>query len=282
MQWIAPSEKDTANQTLEKRLWEAADQLRATRPDFARYSDASSRPDLPPVRGGAVYKRRAQLEESTTSSRRGPSRIDDPGAYHAEGVYLTPTPVRSSAQLAGRRNVGQKINEAMADIRNARSCRRAARIPDFQQPPAELLKKFRNSETLEYDAFEGSMNTSLASSPEPRAKGRRVFHAEQHRPPDCPDSRTISWPRARPRVRLRRYVRAKRPLRARAPQKPIGGTRTSWPGAGRRHRSSVSHEPRRSRTGRRYTRGELVLRGPSQSIGSFDFFANPPFNVNAG
>ena len=29
MQWIAPSEKDTANQTLEKRLWEAADQLRA-------------------------------------------------------------------------------------------------------------------------------------------------------------------------------------------------------------------------------------------------------------
>jgi type I restriction enzyme M protein len=29
MQWIAPSERDTANQTLEKRLWEAADQLRA-------------------------------------------------------------------------------------------------------------------------------------------------------------------------------------------------------------------------------------------------------------
>ena len=29
MQWIAPSEKDTATNTLEKRLWEAADQLRA-------------------------------------------------------------------------------------------------------------------------------------------------------------------------------------------------------------------------------------------------------------
>ena len=29
MQWVAPSEKDTANQTLENRLWEAADQLRA-------------------------------------------------------------------------------------------------------------------------------------------------------------------------------------------------------------------------------------------------------------
>ena len=29
MRWVAPSEKDTANQTLEKRLWEAADQFRA-------------------------------------------------------------------------------------------------------------------------------------------------------------------------------------------------------------------------------------------------------------
>jgi hypothetical protein len=29
MQWIAPSEKDTATDTLEKRLWDAADQFRA-------------------------------------------------------------------------------------------------------------------------------------------------------------------------------------------------------------------------------------------------------------
>jgi len=29
VQWIAPSEKDAANDALEKRLWEAADQLRA-------------------------------------------------------------------------------------------------------------------------------------------------------------------------------------------------------------------------------------------------------------
>ena len=29
MQWIAPSEKDSATTTLEARLWEAADQLRA-------------------------------------------------------------------------------------------------------------------------------------------------------------------------------------------------------------------------------------------------------------
>jgi len=29
MRWVAPTEKDTANQVLEKRLWAAADQFRA-------------------------------------------------------------------------------------------------------------------------------------------------------------------------------------------------------------------------------------------------------------
>jgi type I restriction enzyme M protein len=29
MRWIAPSEKDAASATLEKRLWDAADQFRA-------------------------------------------------------------------------------------------------------------------------------------------------------------------------------------------------------------------------------------------------------------
>lgn len=39
MQWIAPSEKDAATDTLEKRLWAAADQLRANRDlNSAQYS----------------------------------------------------------------------------------------------------------------------------------------------------------------------------------------------------------------------------------------------------
>lgn len=29
MRWVAPTEKDAANETLEKRLWAAADQFRA-------------------------------------------------------------------------------------------------------------------------------------------------------------------------------------------------------------------------------------------------------------
>jgi type I restriction enzyme M protein len=79
MQWIAPSEKDTANQTLEKRLWEAADQLRAN-------SGLTSAQYSTPVLGliflrfaeARFTKRRAQLEKSTASTRRGPLRIDDP------------------------------------------------------------------------------------------------------------------------------------------------------------------------------------------------------------
>jgi type I restriction enzyme M protein len=175
MQWIAPSEKDTANQTLEKRLWEAADQLRAN-------SGLTSAQYSTPVLGliflrfaeARFTKRRAELEnppspakagegrgEGTSRvSRRGPSRIDDPGAYHAEGViYLTPN--ARYEQLLGLpegTNVGQKINEAMADIEK-HNPQLAGVLPRTYQIfnstlLKELLKKVSEiPESLEYDAF---------------------------------------------------------------------------------------------------------------------------------
>ena len=161
MQWIAPSEKDTANQTLEKRLWEAADQLRAN-------SGLTSAQYSTPVLGliflrfaeARFAKRRAQLEKSTTSSRRGPSRIDDPGAYHAEGViYLTPNARYDHLlNLPEGSNVGQAINEAMADIEK-HNPQLAGVLPRTYQIfnstlLKELLKKVSEiPETLEYDAF---------------------------------------------------------------------------------------------------------------------------------
>ena len=161
MQWIAPSEKDTANQTLEKRLWEAADQLRANSGlTAAQYST--------PVLGliflrfaeARFAKRRAELEKSTTSTRRGPSRIDDPGAYHAEGViYLTPNARYDNLlNLPEGENVGQKINEAMADIEK-HNPQLAGVLPRTYQIfnstlLKELLKKVSEiPDTLEYDAF---------------------------------------------------------------------------------------------------------------------------------
>src|SRR5258706_10413012 len=91
MRWVAPTEKDTANQTLEKRLWAAADQFRA---NSGLKAGQYSTPVL-----GLIFLRfsearfaqpRAQLETASTSARPGISRIDDPKAYMSEGVlYLT-------------------------------------------------------------------------------------------------------------------------------------------------------------------------------------------------
>ena len=46
MQWIAPSEKDTGNAALEKRLWDTADQFRAnsglkSHASTGRFSDSA-------------------------------------------------------------------------------------------------------------------------------------------------------------------------------------------------------------------------------------------------
>jgi len=82
MRWVAPSEKDTANETLEKRLWAAADQFRAN-------SGLKAGEYSGPVLGliflrfaeARFAKRHAELEKAGASPRRGNSRIDDPKAY---------------------------------------------------------------------------------------------------------------------------------------------------------------------------------------------------------
>src|SRR5206468_3406056 len=91
MIWIAPPEKDAATDTLEKRLWDAADQLRA---NSGLRAQQYSQPVL-----GLIFlrfaearfaRRRAELEKKSGGGRRG-SRLDEPAAYHAEGVlFLSP------------------------------------------------------------------------------------------------------------------------------------------------------------------------------------------------
>ncbi len=160
MHWIAPSEKDAANDTLEKRLWAAADQLRA---NSGLTSQQYSQPVL-----GLIFlrfaevrfaKRRAVLEKAAASSRRG-NRVDDPTAYHAEGViYLTPN-ARFDAllNLPERADVGKAVNEAMADIEK-HNPQLAGVLPRTYQVFTstllkELLKKVSEiPATLDYDAF---------------------------------------------------------------------------------------------------------------------------------
>src|SRR3989338_7478135 len=99
MHWIAPSERDTATDTLEKRLWNAADQFRANSGLTAAQYSA-------PVLGlifllfaeTRFAKRREQLLPSPLAgdgqgergSRRASNRADDPAAYHAEGAIYLP------------------------------------------------------------------------------------------------------------------------------------------------------------------------------------------------
>jgi len=77
MQWIAPSEKDTATNTLETRLWAAADQLRANSGLIAAQYSA-------PVLGliflrfaeARFAKRRGELEKAGSTGRRCSSPLD--------------------------------------------------------------------------------------------------------------------------------------------------------------------------------------------------------------
>jgi len=118
MRWIAASEKNGESAALEKRLWEAADQLRA---NSGLKAQEYSGPIL-----GLIFLRfaevrftgqRAKLEKAGASSRRG-SRVDEPAAYHADNVlYLAPDArFDHLLTLPEAANVGAKVNEAMREI----------------------------------------------------------------------------------------------------------------------------------------------------------------------
>jgi len=160
MLWVAPSEKDTATDTLEKRLWDAADQLRAN-------SGLTSAQYSTPVLGLIFLrfadvrfaKRRTALEKTSASSRRG-SRVDDPAAYHAEGVlYLTPNArFDKLLHLPEGANAGRAINEAMRDIEKHNPQLAGVLPKTYEIFTGTLLKELlkRVSEipaTIDYDAF---------------------------------------------------------------------------------------------------------------------------------
>jgi type I restriction enzyme M protein len=160
MQWIAPSEKDALTDTLEKRLWESADQFRA---NTGLKAQEYSGPIL-----GIIFLRfaevrfaalRAKFEKASASSRRG-SKVDDPGAYHAEAVlYLAPNArFDYLLNLPEGADVGAKVNDAMRDIEK-HNPQLAGVLPKtynlFSSPLLKgLLKKVSEiPASIDYDAF---------------------------------------------------------------------------------------------------------------------------------
>ena len=160
MHWIAPSEKDTDNAALEKSLWDAADQFRA---NSGLKAQEYSGPIL-----GLIFLRfaevrfaaqRGKLESAATSARRG-SRVDNPDAYHAEGIlYLRPeSRFDYLLTLPEASDIGAQVNAAMRDI-ETQNPRLAGVLPKTYNLFTstllkELLKKVSEiPASVDYDAF---------------------------------------------------------------------------------------------------------------------------------
>ena len=160
MLWIAPSEKDAATTSLEKRLWDAADQFRA---NSGLKAQEYSGPIL-----GLIFLRfaevrfaaqRAKLEGASASSRRG-SRVDEPAAYHAEGIlYLGPEArfdyLLTLPEVAA---IGGRVNAAMREIEKHNPQLAGVLPKTYNLFTSTLLKELlkKVSEipaTLDYDAF---------------------------------------------------------------------------------------------------------------------------------
>ena len=160
MQWIAPPDQSNASKTLEKRLWDAADQFRANsglKPQeysgpilgliFLRFAETRFAP---------LYKK---LSAEKKSSRRG-SRVSEPAAYHAEStLYLSPeSRFDYLLSLPESANIGAKVNAAMRDIEKHNPQLAGVLPKTYNLFTSTLLKELlkKMSEipaTLDYDAF---------------------------------------------------------------------------------------------------------------------------------
>ena len=156
MHWAAPTARDAGTATLEKRLWDAADELRAN-------SGLTSAQYSQPVLGLIFLRfadarfaaRRADLEKAT-SSRRG-SRVDEPGAYHAAGVLYLPPEARfddlRDYPEGGKKgkSLGQAVDEktiAKNVVRSPDGEANHARTQDHRHRPRIRARRARSAERL--------------------------------------------------------------------------------------------------------------------------------------
>jgi type I restriction enzyme M protein len=176
MHWVVPTERDTDNGALEKRLWEAADQLRAnsgltsaqySQPVlgliFLRFAEArfaAQRTKLEPPSPLAGERAGVSGEAATPRVSRRGSRLDDPAAYHAQGgLYLTPNARYDHLlSLPEGGDVGKAVNEAMRDIEKHNPQLAGVLPKTYNIFNSTLLKQLlkKVSEipaSLDYDAF---------------------------------------------------------------------------------------------------------------------------------
>jgi type I restriction enzyme M protein len=294
MHWIAPSERDTATNTLEQRLWSAADQFRANSGLTAAQYSA-------PVLGLIFLRfaetrftiRRKELEATTATSRRATSRADDPAAYHAEGVMYLPEAARFDhlLNLPEGANIGQAINDAMSEVEKHNPQLAGVLPRSFQLFTSVLLKDLlkKISEipvSLDYDAFGRIYEYFLGEFARTEGQKGGEFYT--------------------PSSIVRLLVEVIEPFHGRIldPACGSGGMFVSSARFVSEHKKNAADElfihgvEKTDDTGR-LARMNLSIHGlegdirhgghinsyyddPHEAVGKFDFvLANPPFNVNA-
>ena len=280
MQWIAPSEKDSATSTLEKSLWDAADQFRA---NSGLKSQEYSAPVL-----GLIFLRFAELrfsaqhkklEKASSSSRRG-SRVDEPDAYHAEGIlYLSPEArFDYLLGLPEAEDIGAKVNAAMRDIEKQNPQLAGVLPKTYNLFTSTLLKELlkKVSEipaSLDYDAFGRIYEYFLGEFAMSEGQGGGEFYT-----PSCIVRLLIGSHRAlprthpRPRLRFGRHVRPIGALRGGAQEEPRCRTLHPRHREDRRNRSPLPDEPGRPRPRRRHPprrQRQQLLRRPARRHRTF-------------
>ncbi|MFJ4067005.1 N-6 DNA methylase [Pseudomonas sp. NPDC089996] len=160
MHWIAPSERDATANSLEKRLWDAADQFRA---NSGLKAQEYSGPIL-----GLIFLRfaevrfallRTKFEVEGASARRS-SRVDISEAYHAESTLYLSEEARFDhlLTLPEASDIGGAVNTAMREIEK-HNPKLAGVLPKTYNLFTstllkELLKKVSEiPASLDFDAF---------------------------------------------------------------------------------------------------------------------------------
>ena len=160
MQWIAPAEKDATSSTIERRLWDVADQFRA---NSGLKAQEYSAPIL-----GLIFLRfaevrfaaqREKLERAGGSGRRG-SRVDEPTAYHAERTLFLAPEARFGhlLNLPEKSDIGKAVNEAMRAVEKNNPQLDGILPKSFNQFAPALLKALLKAisdipASVDFDAF---------------------------------------------------------------------------------------------------------------------------------
>jgi type I restriction enzyme M protein len=158
--WIAAAEKDSATNSLEKNLWVAADQFRAN-------SGLKAQEYSGPILGLIFLRfaevrflaRRAVLAQAEASGRRG-SRLEEPGAYHADGVLYLAEQARFAWLLERPEgaDIGALVNAAMRLVEQHNRQLAGVLPKTYNLFTSTLLKQLLKTisaipATLDFDAF---------------------------------------------------------------------------------------------------------------------------------